>query len=246
MIRYYPQDKYDWEEIEDMGLRKNDWKLNVLKKNPEYLGWGNYEDYMCSNKESGYGSPVELEDVDSLWELDDLNELVNFYFTIHRNSKECKYCDGTGLNALTKELEKSWYDFENKGTRWCDRITQDEVDALWDDGRLKGGFKSKPTAEEVNQWERKGFGHDAINRAICVEQRAKKLGVWGYCSTCEGKGYNYTEDEAHLGLQMWFIHPRKGASRGVYLKNIEKNELEKVIKYLKEAKARNNERFSRL
>ena len=244
-MRYYPSDEYDWEEIKELGLNKNDWKINILKKNPDYLSWGNHEDYMIKKNKS-WESPVELENIENLWELDDLNELVNFYFEIYRNSKECKWCEGTGLNPATKKISDDWYDFENKGTRWCDKITQDEVDTLWNEGRLSD-FKEKPTAEQVNEWERgKGLGHDAINRCICIEQRAKRLGVYGHCSTCQGKGYNYTEDKVHLGLQMWFIHPRKGASRGVYLKNIEKEELPKVIMYLKEAQKRNNEKFSRL
>ena len=243
-MRYYPEDEYDWKEVKELGLRKNDWKLNMLKKNPEYLSWGNHEDYMIKNEKS-WESPVELEKVQDLWELDDLNELVNFYFEIYRRLEECKQCEGTGLNSATKKISDDWYDFEYKGTRWCDKITQDEVDALWIEGRLRD-FKEKPTAEQVNERERKGFMHDAINRCICIEQRAKRLGVYGYCSTCEGKGYNYIEDKVHLGLQMWFIHPRKGASRGVFLKNIEREELPQVINYLKDAQKRNNQRFSKL
>lgn len=244
-MRYYPEDECDWNKIKEIGLRRNDWNLNVLKKNPEYLSWGNYEDYMC-NKENGWNSAVELESVENLWELDNFNELVNFYFEIYRNSKECSYCEGSGLNPSTKKISDDWYDFENKGTRWCDKITQDEVDALWKEGRLKFDFKEKPSAEQVNLWERKGIGHDAINRCICVKQRAKRLGVYGQCSTCKGKGYIYTDKKVHLGLQMWFLHPRKGDSRGVYLKNIEKDELSKVIYYLKEAQKRNNEKFEKL
>lgn len=243
-MRYYPKDKYDWKEVRELGLRKNDWKLNMLKKNPEYLSWGNYEDYMC-NKEEGWNRLVELEEVEDLWQLDNFNELVNFYFEIYRKSEECKWCEGTGLNPATKKISDDWYDFNRDGTRWCDKITQDEVDALWNEGRLRD-FKEKPTAEQVNEWERKGFGHDLINRMICIKQRAKRLGVYGHCSTCEGKGYNYTDDKVHLGLQMWIIHPRKGASRGVFLKNIEKDEIKKVISYLKEAQKRNNERFLKL
>lgn len=243
-MRYYPEDEYDWKEVKELGLRKNDWKLNMLKKNPEYLSWGNHEDYMIKNEKS-WESPVELEKVQDLWELDDLNELVNFYFEIYRKLEECNLCEGTGLNSETKKISDDWYDFEHRGTRWCDKITQDEVDALWSEGRLRD-FKTKPTAEQVNERERKGFCYDAINRCICIEQRAKRLGIYGHCSTCEGKGYNYTEDKVHLGLQMWFIHPRKGASRGVYLKNIEREEVSKVINYLKEAQKRNNHRFSKL
>ena len=243
-MRYYPKDDYDWEEVNDLGLKENDWKLNALKMNPEYCNWGNYEDYMCSSK-SGWDSPVELENIKELWKLDELNELINFYFEIYRNNKECKECEGTGYNKETLQISKDWYDFDNKGTRWCDNITQDEVEALWNNGRLSE-FKEIPTANEINQKEKTNSIHDAINRFICIKQRAKRLNVYGFCSKCNGRGYNYLEDTAHLALQMWFIHPRKGCSRGVYLKNIEKEEFTKVIKYLKQANKRNNERFNKL
>ena len=107
-MRYYPKDKYDWKEVRELGLRKNDWKLNMLKKNPEYLCWGNYEDYMC-NKEEGLNRPVELEEVEDLWQLDNFNELVNFYFEIYRKSEVCKWCEGTGLNPATKKISDDWW-----------------------------------------------------------------------------------------------------------------------------------------
>lgn len=244
-MRYYPEDKYDWKELIDMGLKKDDWKINVLKMNPDYCGWGNYEDYMF-NKNKDWTSPVEIETVKDIWELDDFNELINFYFEIYRKSKDCEECEGSGYNKETLQISKDWYDFDNKGTRWCDKITQDEVEALWNEGRLKFDFKEIPTAEEINKREKSGFMHDAINRIICIEQRAKRLNVYGLCSKCKGKGYLYTDNEPHLGLQMWFIHPRKGCSRGVFLKNIEKEEFNEVIKYLKKANERNNNRFSKL
>ena len=45
-----------------------------------------------------------------------------------------------------------------------------------------------PTPEEVNKWNLKGFGHDAINQSICVKARAKHLGVQGLCEYCNGEG----------------------------------------------------------
>lgn len=243
-MRDYPKKDYEWKEVKELGLKKDDWRVNALKMNPYYCCWGNDEEYMCSSK-SGWNSPVELENINQLWELDDLNELINFYFEIYRNREDCIQCEGSGYNKETLQISKDWYDFDNKGTRWCDKITQDEVEALWNRGRLSS-FKTVPKAEEINQKEKVGFMHDAINRIICIEQRAKRLNVYGLCPKCKGSGYLFTEKKVHLGLQMWFIHPRKGASRGVYLKNIEKNELPEVIKYLKQAKERNNERFSKL
>ena len=56
----------------------------------------------------------------------------------------------------------------------------------------------------------------------------------------------YDEPEAKIALQLWFLHPRKGCSRGVYVKNIEESDVPNVIEYLKEAAKRNAERFSKL
>lgn len=136
-------------------------------------------------------------------------------------SMECKACGGTGLNPATKQLEETWYNSENprwvnlpNGRRyndnaWSNHLTQVEVNALVEKGRLMDfthtwqsgeGWKKKepeyiPTAEEVNQWNRTGMGHDAINRWICVEAWAKHLGVYGKCEYCGGEGEIWQSDE---------------------------------------------------
>lgn len=242
-MRYYPKDDYDFKYVEELNTAK--WMVEALKKNPEYNVWGNYEDYMWKDG-SGWDSGVLISTVDELWELDDMNELINFYFQLHRGSEDCISCEQTGYNQETKEIADAWFDFDRKGVKWYDNITQDEVDALWRENRLRIDFKEKPSAEEVNEWSKNGFGHDAINRMICVEQRARRLGVYGLCESCNGNGNIYTESTAKLQLQMWFIHPRKGASRGVLLESIKENELDRVIDYLKEARQRNWDRFSKL
>lgn len=244
-MRYYPSDSYDFKYLKK--LNAEEWMINVLKKNPNYCSWGNHEDYMWNNN-NGWTSSQFLDSVDELWELNDLNELINFYFQIHRESEQCEFCEQSGYNQETLEISKGWYDFEGKGVRWCDNITQDEVDALWNEGRLQSKFDTKPSADEVNEWSKnkKGVGHDAINRMICVEQRAKRLGVYGLCEKCNGQGSYYISPKAKLQLQMWFIHPRKGAARGVLLEEIKEDELDTVLGYLKEARQRNWDRFSKL
>jgi len=244
-MRDYPKEDYEKKDLEDLNAKE--WMMDALKMNPDYNCWGNGEDYMWTKEKSGWNSSVELESFDNAFSLDELNELVNFHFEVTRDSVRCEDCDGSGQNPETKQISDDWYDFEGTGRKWNSRITQDEVDALWDRNRLRGDFKQKPTAEEVNAWNRGGgMGHDAINQWICVETRAKRLGVYGNCEKCNGKGYIYTAPKAHLALQMWFLHPRKGASRGVYLKNIDKKDVNKVIAYLQEAAKRNADRFSRL
>lgn len=238
------EDEYDLEELKSLNAKQ--WQIDCLSKNPDYVWWGNYEDYMLKDSSNRWESPIELDSVDELIKLNELNEVVNFYFEITRNNHGCPYCKGSGLNKETYQLSEDWYDFDRTGKRWCDKITQNEVDALWDAGRLHSYFKEKPTADQVNEWQKKELGHDAINRCICVEARAKQLGVYGHCEYCNGKGVIYDGEEATLSLQMWLLHPRKGAARGVYLKEIKENAVEKVIDYLKEARQRNYDRFSKL
>lgn len=246
-MRYSPSEscKFDQQEVKE--LRVPEWMLNVLKTNPDYCFWGPHEDYMC-DKDAGWGSPIFFNSWQGFgFGLDDLNEVVNFYFEVSRESKTCPHCDGTNYNPETKQISEDWYDFGRTGARWCDNIGQEEVDALWEAGRLKPVFGHKPTPEEVNLWERgTGFGHDAINRFICIEARARKLGVYGDCQHCEHEGYDYVQEEPSLNLVLWVLHPRKGASRGIEVKNIEEQELPDVYAYLRQAADRNANRFSRI
>lgn len=266
------RDQYDMQRLTKLNAKP--WQIEVLKKNPKYTSWGNYEDYM-SDKKVGWGSPIEYNSFSDVFKLDDLNELVNFYFELYRVNHKCPHCKGSGLNSATHQISEDWYDFNHTGRKWSDKITDDEVFELLKHGRLGdftkyNGFYDEdlqkwlawsegqkveiapptpeeiPSAEEVNRRERgRGMGHDAINRWICIEQRAKRLGVFGSCEYCND-GCIYDEPEAKVGLQLWYLHPRKGASRGVYIKNIKEKELPDVIKYLKEAAERNANRFSNL
>lgn len=129
-------------------------------------------------------------------------------------------CDGTGQNPATKQIGDEWYDHGGDGSkRWCYAITQDEVDALVEAGRLhdltstftpgsgwaKDPAKPHPTAEQVNAWAQSEriFGHDAINRWICVETRAKRLGVYGVCEKCGGEGIVWATPEAKAASEAW-------------------------------------------
>lgn len=145
---------------------------------------------------------------------------------------------------------------------WNDKVTQEEVQALLEHDRLYDltrdyvpgkGWVGKsppvvPTAEEVNLWQQKGglSTHDAINRGILIEARCKRLGVPYECPECGGSGDVFTEPGGKLGMVLWVIHPRKGASRGVEIAEIKREELPNVYAYLRLAAARNAERFSKV
>lgn len=252
-MRDYPATKEDKEESKK--LKAEPWMLKLLKLNPEYVYWGNGEDYMWT-KEGSWNSSVSVKSVKELWNLDELNECVNFYFSVNRESKDCEACHGQGLNPETFQLSEDFYDFDHTGKKWCDKITQNEVVALQKAGRLtilvngKWVKKENLTAEEVNAANKTGgdpeFKHDGINRWILIETRAKRLGIFGHCKECEGLGYIYTKPTATVSLQLWMIHPRKGASRGLLVEEVKEDEIPIVMKWLKEAEKRNSNRFKKI
>ena len=137
-------------------------------------------------------------------------------YMIPYTSQECAACGGSGHNPETKRIADAWYALYGDGSeRWCDKLTQDEVDALIARGRLmdlthdwagdQGWVRNGTlvTAEMVNAWSHNGFGHDAINRHICVEVRAKRLGVWGPCPVCEGEGQIWFSDKIKELYEGW-------------------------------------------
>ena len=255
-MRTLPEDKYDRKELER--LNAEPWMVELLKLNPEYPFWGPHEDYMC-RKDEGWHTPIFIDGWENMnIELDELNEIINFYFQITRESKKCVACNESGYNPETKRISDDFYDFAHTGRRWRAKITQDEVEALQEHGRLrvrgkkdgKSGWVKKDglTAEEVNAANERGnalggYYHDGINRLILIETRAKRLGVWGDCKECNGHGYLYTKPAAHVNLVLWLIHPRKGAGRGVEVKGIKKEDLPAIKAFLAEAARRNADRF---
>jgi len=110
---------------------------------------------------------------------------------------DCKACDGSGESPEYKQISDDWYGFDSPEKRWCHNITDDEAKALFDAGRLKGDFSECPTGSQVNAWAKDRFmGHDAINKWICVKQRAERLGITeAECSYCKGCGVVFFSEE---------------------------------------------------
>ena len=75
-MRSYPTDE-DKKEVEK--LNADDWQINLLKLNPEYVFWGCFENYM-SEKDKGWSSRV----ITPTWKehgfgLDEYNELASIF-----------------------------------------------------------------------------------------------------------------------------------------------------------------------
>ena len=110
-MRSPPEDKYDRDELER--LNAESWMLEHLKLNPDYTCWGPGEDYM-STKGEGWSSSQVVDSWQEFgpWNLDDLNECVNFYFEIERDSKKCVSCDGSGYSPQAKLYSDQWYGYK--------------------------------------------------------------------------------------------------------------------------------------
>jgi len=292
-MRYYDED-----DAREMGAPQ--WMLDALGLNPDYVSWGPDEDYMIV-RGSGWNSPMRYESWSDLdIALDDLNEIVNFYFKIQRDNEQCPACGGSGYHPDAQWVSESFYPHSSPFTRptvgeaqamavmdsfggerfitkaphlnemrgrygkafslfademrlhrsWNDRITQGEVDALIEGGRLSdwrdGKWNNDPkTADEVNAEQHGGvMGHDAINRGILVRVRCERFGIPVTCERCGGDGRVWTADECRLALVLWLIHPRKGAGRGVEIKDVRQDQLGDACRFVADAAERNAARFA--
>ena len=262
MKSYDPKDKYDVEEAERLGAPK--WMLDLLQMNPGYTGWGPGDDYMKGPGEPGKHAGWDAAVVSDTWgnfcfrNQDDLNVVANFYFEAIRDSETCRTCGGNGYHPSAQYVEDSFYG--SRGSGWSADITMDELQALQDAGRCgkwnpdsKKWEKQKVTQElldEVNRSnQRVGMGtycHDSINRSILIRTRCERLGLPVTCDHCMGHGSVFTSPEPHLELVLWILHPRKGCSRGVVVKNILPMEVPEVFKYLREARTLMMERFGKI
>jgi hypothetical protein len=104
---------------------------------------------------------------------------------------------GSGERAIVREAQRLADHFN---TGWMHHLTQDDVNALVEAGRLHDlthtwtrddGWQPKepavvPTAAQVNEWSLSGFGHDAINASVVVSARCEREGVNPTCPTCDG------------------------------------------------------------
>lgn len=195
-INFNNADNDDLKELEELNVEQ--WQIDLLKLNPEYTMWGNYEDYMIK-KGSDWDVSCDFESIQDggLFELDDYNECVNFYFEVIRPSKTCDICNGSGCSLEAKKIYDS-------------------------------------------------FGQDVCRAYVKTKKICKDSNIDFDCRNCKGKGYLYISDNAHVGLQLWYLHPRKGCSRGVYIKNIEQCDIPEIITFLKKANTRNNLRFCKV
>ena len=64
------------------------------------------------------------------------------------------------------------------------------------------------TAEQVNEWSLRGFGHDSINASIVIRARCEREGVPDECSRCHGHGSIETYPGQRAEAEAWLAEVR--------------------------------------
>lgn len=122
------------------------------------------------------------------------------YVTTFEMKNEPKFRPDDLRNEIDSEAYRLARHF-NAG--WIHHLSQDDVDALWDSGRLERHFKEKPTAKQVNEWSLVGMSHDCINAHIIIKAKAKREGIELTCSECEGHGSKWDSPESKQRAEDW-------------------------------------------
>ena len=160
-------------------------------------------------------------------------EVVGWYFQLARNFKDCEACKRTGLNCRSREIKDTWrfsltqdeVDVLVADGRLEEFLTvsnEAQVARLLEQGKIGQQHAQELSAkisEGTTRW-REGVSAQEVNSEhvcaidalmwICVELRAKRLGVWGLCSGCSGEGSIPVEDQGRLQLVLWVINHNTG------------------------------------
>mgnify|MGYP006951075660 CR=1 FL=1 len=184
-----------------------DWPLNKVWEG--FLSPDRFDEDQCPDCKSGY-SP-QAQNLYGLWYGKipfDPNSTGSTPWGIgtpairaraERNVADAPEYYGRGEAAIAREAQRLADHFNNG---WLHHISQEDVDALIDGGRLYDfthvvvpgkGWQPKdppvrPTAAEVNEWSLSGFGHDGINAHVVIKARCEREGISDTCPTCKGHG----------------------------------------------------------
>ena len=132
---------------------------------------------------------------------------------------------------------------------WCFHLNDEEVAALIAANRLMdfthtwtkdaGWQKNEPlripTAQEVNNWSVKGFGHDSSNCYIVVKHYCEKNGLSVNCVMCNGSGEYWESDKAKEEYEAWqSVEPPEGEGYQLWENTSEGSPISPVFKTLEE------------
>lgn len=133
------------------------------------------------------------------------------------------------------DLMDKWYRYDEDKSKWF--YLNEEQDKPRNEWQWVECAEPKmPTAEQVNEWNRKGHGHghDAINRWICVNTRAKHLGVYGHCEYCEEGEIWQSEEIKKLSAEWQRFDPPTGDGFQLWSTTTEGHPMSPVFKTLNE------------
>jgi hypothetical protein len=171
------------------------WSINQIWK-----GYINpYHSQECKACDGGGYNPETKKISDEWHNFDNVVYKPNPYranarynINAHSNNVTESEIEALIRGGRLSDLLDSWYHFNDEKNVW------EKLDTSLPHGERKWVECEQPkfpTPQEVNEWNMKTMGHDAINRSICVEVRAKELGVYGMCECCNGEGEIWFSDE---------------------------------------------------
>lgn len=213
-----------------------DWPLNKIWEG--FLSPDKFDETPCPDCESGY-SP-QAQNLHDLWygylpfdpESNGSTPLRHDTPAVRafaeRNIRSAPDYYGSDEAATVREAQRL-ADLWNG--MWCHHLNQADVDALVEGDRLWDftrtvvpgkGWQPKdppvaPTADQVNDWNIRTFGHDGINASVVIDARCKREGHEVRCQTCQGhasteaypgqraeaEAWEPTDPPAGEGWQLW-------------------------------------------
>lgn len=191
-MRYPLEENPSLEDLEELkDLDPEPWMLELLNLNPSYCSWGPNEEYMAPRtsrdpwSNTGWDRSIFLKSWKEFREkfyLDDLNEVVNFYFEIERTDilrpedpkpptrvllnlwynlprKSC--CKGIQIDHLQKEDLPEIYAFLSEANQWSREKFSPVVDKYMED-------KEDRVQKFLPEWSKKDpkFARDLIVHLI--------------------------------------------------------------------------------
>ncbi|MET9550520.1 hypothetical protein ABZY36_35240 [Streptomyces sp. NPDC006627] len=182
-----------------------DWPLNKVWEG--FLGPDRFDETPCPDCENGY-SP-RAQNLYDLWygkiPFDPAStgstpwrhDSPGVRAFAERNQANAPEFYGTGETAIAREGQRLAELFNGA---WSHHLSQQDVDALAEAGRLRDfthtwsredGWQKiepavSPTAEQVNEWSLSSMGHDGINAHVVIKARCEREGIDDICPTCKG------------------------------------------------------------
>ncbi len=121
---------------------------------------------------------------------------------------------GQGEHAIRREAQR-FTDMWNR--QWSQHLNEADVAALVEAGRLydlthtwtrDSGWQPidppvMPTPEQVNEWNIRTLGHDAINASVVVRARCERDGLELLCPDCDGEGSLWRGEQHKAAHEAW-------------------------------------------